>query len=137
MQYVTDNDALADYSSIPASRAFGQHASTSPYSRGNFLDRRSLERKSLDRKSLDRPVGSFEECVFAGRLAFSGRKVPHVDGYKALLAVCGKGSSPVKKKLAFTAYYLPAEREGRTPPYFASIAIDGNNRKKVHFPNFA
>eukprot|EP00959_Pyramimonas_sp_CCMP1952_P371447 7778242-Pyramimonas_sp.AAC.1 len=125
---VTLNESMLDFSSTPALRAFGQtSASTSPYSRGALsCERRSLDRKPTDRKSLDRAVGSFEECVFAGRLALCGMKVPHVDGFTALLAVCGKGSSPMKKKLAFTAYYLPAEKEGRAPPYFASIAVDGN-----------
>mmetsp|Transcript_170 Transcript_170/g.434 ORF Transcript_170/g.434 Transcript_170/m.434 type:complete len:618 (+) Transcript_170:259-2112(+) len=119
-------DTMMDFSSTPASRAFGQHASTSPLTRGAFLHRRSL-----DRLSPDRPVGSFEECVFAGRMAMCGLNVPHVDGFTALLAVCGKGSSPVKKKLAFTAYYMAAEQEGRAPPYFASIAVDGSIGQKA------
>mmetsp|Transcript_46241 Transcript_46241/g.77082 ORF Transcript_46241/g.77082 Transcript_46241/m.77082 type:complete len:612 (+) Transcript_46241:347-2182(+) len=105
---------------ISTARVLGQSSSPSPYS----------QRKSLERKSPDRPVGSFEECVFAGRLALCGTKVPNVEGFMALLAVCGKGVSPTKKKLPFTANYLPAEREGRGPPYFASIPIDGSEGLK-------
>jgi hypothetical protein len=101
---------------ISTARVLGQSSSPSPYSQ---------------RKSLDRPVGSFEECVFAGRLALCGTKVPKVEGFMALLAVCGKGVSPTKKKLPFAANYLPAEREGRGPPYFASIPIDGSEGLKV------
>ena len=45
---------------------------------------------------------------------------------QAVLAVSGVGATcgcPAKKRLSFVAEYLPAEREGRAPPYFAAIPL--------------
>jgi hypothetical protein len=35
-----------------------------------------------------------------------------------------KDECPYKRRLQFAAQYLPATREGRAPPYFASIPLD-------------
>jgi hypothetical protein len=47
-----------------------------------------------------------------------------VEGFQAVLATAAGVGGKGKRRLQFAAQYLPATREGRAPPYFATIALD-------------
>ena len=47
-----------------------------------------------------------------------------VEGFQAVLATAAGAGGRGKRRLQFAAQYLPAAREGRAPPYFATIALD-------------